>query len=276
MHSGFLQTIASDFSPESMSKLFDIPTCIPDLTGCIVKCEHAEATNSHKYHICKCTWDRPNFSPVTVAVKVTRVLQPKNILDLTGRYDELLQEIRVWGRLQNEHILPVLGYVCGHGHLPSLVFPWMENGNLTNFLREHESLERGERFRLLQDIALALQYLHAIAVVHGDLTGDNILVDSYGRAFVTGVGLSKRLDEIESRSEYGDSIRSATIRWIAPELVDDEEETFPTSKSDVWSFGCNMIHSHLRCSLGSCPGGPFDLTTFPFNYLQKRCPHYHQ
>ncbi|KAG1781796.1 kinase-like domain-containing protein, partial [Suillus placidus] len=118
----------------------------------------------------------------------------------------------------------------------------MENGNLTNFLREHEALERGERFRLLQDIASALQYLHVIAVVHGDLTGDNILVDSYGRAFVTGVGLSKRLNEIASNTEssLGD-MRSATIRWIAPELVDDEE-TFPTSKSDVWSFGCNMIH----------------------------------
>jgi serine/threonine protein kinase len=112
-----------------------------------------------------------------VAVKVIRVLQPNNILDLTERYEELLQEIRVWGRLQNEHILPVLGHVYGHGHLPSLVFPWMENGSLTNFLREHETLERGERFRLvgssdpiwhlctnefpyvqLQDVALALQY----------------------------------------------------------------------------------------------------------------------
>lgn len=108
-----------------------------------------------------------------MAVKVIRVLQPNNILDLTERYEELLQEIRVWGRLQNEHILPVLGHVYGHGHLPSLVFPWMENGSLTNFLREHETLERGERFRLLQDVALALQYLHCIAVVHGDLTGQH-------------------------------------------------------------------------------------------------------
>ncbi|KAG2347894.1 hypothetical protein BDR05DRAFT_591192 [Suillus weaverae] len=153
-----------------MSKVFEIPTCIPDLTHHIVKGEHPEAANSHKYHISKCTWDRPNHSPITVAVKVIRVLQPKNVLDLTERYDELLQEIRVWGRLQNEHVLPVLGHVYGHGHLPSLVFPWMENGSLTNFLREHETLDRGERFRLLQDIASALQYLHIIAVVHGDLT----------------------------------------------------------------------------------------------------------
>ncbi|KAG2364534.1 hypothetical protein BDR07DRAFT_774946 [Suillus spraguei] len=58
-----------------MSDVFKIPTCIPDLTDYIVKGEHPEATNSH-YHISKCTWDRPNYSPITVAVKVIRVLQP--------------------------------------------------------------------------------------------------------------------------------------------------------------------------------------------------------
>jgi serine/threonine protein kinase len=121
---------------------------------------------------------------------------------------------------------------------------------------------------------------------------DNILVDWQGRAFVTGVGLSKRLNEFAFSTESGSGdIRSATIRWIAPELV-DVEETFPTSKSDVWSFGCNMIHVHqlilqylslryvsndyLRCFLGSYPGRQFDLTTFPSNYLQKRYHHYHQ
>lgn len=248
-----------------MSNVFEIPTCIPDLTDYIVKGEHPEATNSH-YHISKCTWDRPNYSPVLVAVKVIRVLQP---LDLTERYDELLQEIRVWGRLQNEHILPVLGHVRGHGYLPSLVFPWMENGSLTNFLRERQTLERGERYRLLLDIALALQYLHVIAVVHGDLTGDNILVDWQGRAFVTGVGLSKRLNEIASNgseSSLGDN-RSATIRWIAPELVDDKE-SFPTAKSDVWSFGCNMIH----VLSGQLPWWPIRSNYIPLQLLCKEVP----
>jgi hypothetical protein len=93
--------------------------------------------------------DNQILSHLQVAVKVITVRQPENASNLTKKHDELLQEIRVWGRLQNEHILPVLGYVHGHGHLPSLVFPWMQNGSLTTFLREHKSLERGERFRLV-------------------------------------------------------------------------------------------------------------------------------
>ncbi|KAG2103160.1 hypothetical protein BD769DRAFT_169197 [Suillus cothurnatus] len=141
-----------------MSKVFEIPACIPNLTDHIVKVKgELEATNSRD-HISKCTWNRPNYSLVTVAVKVVGVLQPEDDSDLAKRHDELLEEIKVWGRLQNEHILPVLGHAYGHGRLPSLVFPWMENGSLTNFLRGHKTLERGERFRLLQDIASALQY----------------------------------------------------------------------------------------------------------------------
>ncbi|KAG1750244.1 kinase-like domain-containing protein [Suillus lakei] len=249
-----------------MLKAFEIPTCIPDLTDQIVKGEHPEVTSSHG-DIYKSSWDRPNSESSPVAVKVIRVLQPDNVLHLTKRTNEIIQEIKVWGRLQNEHILPVLGHVYGHGLLPSLVLPWMDNGSLTSFLSKCTTLERGERFRLLQDIASALQYLHVIAVVHGDLTGDNILVDSHGRAFVTGVGLSKRLNEIVSEPESGSAnTRSATLRWIAPELLD--EEAFPTSKSDVWSFGCNMIH----VLSGQLPWWSIRSHQVPFHLLANDAP----
>ncbi|KAG0700561.1 heterokaryon incompatibility protein-domain-containing protein [Suillus ampliporus] len=37
--------------------------------------------------------------------------------------------------------------------------------------------------------------------------------------------------------------RPGAIRWTAPELLkDDMKNILPTFKSDVWSFGCNMIH----------------------------------
>lgn len=66
----------------------------------------------------------------------------------------------------------------------------------------------------------------------------NILVDSHGRAFVTDVGISMMLDDI-AESEPS---RRGAISWTAPELADHTENMLPTSKSDVWSFGCNMIH----------------------------------
>ncbi|OJA09362.1 hypothetical protein AZE42_05980 [Rhizopogon vesiculosus] len=51
------------------------------------------------------------------------------------------------------------------------------------------------------------------------------------------------LDEVvESGPFYGS--RLGAVRWAAPELMVTRSFSirFPTSKSDVWSFGCNMIH----------------------------------
>lgn len=69
--------------------------------------------------------------------------------DLT-KQRELRRKIKVWARLQNEHVLPLLGLCHGYGALPGLVSPWMDNGSLMYFLyRRHKALMRYERFCLV-------------------------------------------------------------------------------------------------------------------------------
>ncbi|KAG1890496.1 kinase-like domain-containing protein [Suillus fuscotomentosus] len=68
----------------------------------------------------------------------------------------------------------------------------------------------------------------------------NILVDSNGRAFVKGSGLSTMLNEIAESGS--DETRLGDVPWTAPELMINSSSGLPTSQSDVWSFGCNMIH----------------------------------
>jgi serine/threonine protein kinase len=67
------------------------------------------------------------------------------------------------------------------------------------------------------------------------------LINASGRALVTDIGLSTMLDDV---AESGfDGNRPGTLRWTAPELLSERDEyRLPTSKSDVWSFACNMIH----------------------------------
>jgi len=58
-------------------------------------------------------------------------------------------------------------------------------------------------------------------------------------------GLSVVVVEFMASSNYT-SVFSGTVRWIAPELVavPDEEDTItiPTTQSDIYSFGCVMLH----------------------------------
>jgi serine/threonine protein kinase len=73
----------------------------------------------------------------------------------------------------------------------------------------------------------------------------NVLVDSNGRAFVRGSGLSTMLNEIAESKAHETHL--GDIRWTAPELVvnvDNFSNRLLTSKSDVWSFGCIMVHVH--------------------------------
>lgn len=77
---------------------------------------------------------------------------PHDLEDLTNRCYHLRRKIKIWGRLQHEHILPLLGVVHGLGYspLPGLVTPWVDNGTLQNFLsRRQNTLTRFERFCLV-------------------------------------------------------------------------------------------------------------------------------
>jgi len=93
--------------------------------------------------------DQRTLNTTQVSVKVIRV-RNTDPSHLTMISDRLIREIKVWGRLQNDHILPLLGLFQGYGPLPGLVSPLMDNGTLVEFLhRRHDTLTRCERFRLV-------------------------------------------------------------------------------------------------------------------------------
>ncbi|KIJ12111.1 hypothetical protein PAXINDRAFT_171393, partial [Paxillus involutus ATCC 200175] len=136
------------------------------------------------------------------------------------------------------------------GRFPALVCPWLENGPLTSYLeRGHDTLKPVERFSLISDAASGLQYLHSQLIVHGDLSGSNVLVDANGRACISDFGLSTLLTELGGSTYATSSHTQGTLRWTAPELLDtqvpDDEDNlpdiYPTPQSDVYSFGRIML-----------------------------------
>jgi len=77
-------------------------------------------------------------------------MKTPNLRDLVIAGNHLRQKIKMWARLQHEHVLPLLGLFWGHEPLPGLVSPWMSNGNLIKFLDKHRNVfTQYERFRLV-------------------------------------------------------------------------------------------------------------------------------
>ncbi|KIK79065.1 hypothetical protein PAXRUDRAFT_296367 [Paxillus rubicundulus Ve08.2h10] len=138
----------------------------------------------------------------------------------------------------------------GFGQFPAMVCPWLENGSLTSYLeRQHDALKPVERLLLISNVAEGLQYLHSQSVVHGDLSGSNVLIDADGRACISDFGLSMLLTQLGGSTYATSRLAEGTLRWTAPELLDlqvseDEENPLhvnPTPQSDVYSFGSIML-----------------------------------
>jgi len=183
-----------------------------------------------------------NNEVVQVAVKTVRTFELDDEASVQKKSRRVRRELRVWGRLKHECILPLLGVARNFGPYPAMVCPWIRDGTLTGFLvRQHDTLSSQDKFSLLNDIALGLQYLHSKSVVHGDLTGSNVLVQGNGRACLADFGLSTMVLEFISPSYLTNTI-AGNIRWAAAELFDlpkDENNTVVSLsvECDIYSFG---------------------------------------
>ena len=88
------------------------------------------------------------------------------------------------------------------------------------------------------EVAQGMQYIHSEGVVHGDLRGDNILLDADLHVKIADFGLTRLVEATVTRSG------ALHLNFAAPELfgsfLDDASDDVPprTQKSDVYSFGC--------------------------------------
>ncbi|KAF9238956.1 kinase-like domain-containing protein, partial [Melanogaster broomeanus] len=157
----------------------------------------------------------------------------------------LRREIGVWLGLNHDNIVPLFGTTTDFGQFPAMVCPWLENGQLSSYLgRRGDSLTMGERLALISCVTV-----HSQSVVHGDLSGSNVLIDDKGRACITDFGLSMLLTELGG-STFATSVQAGgTLRWAAPENLhlndsgdrEDIPKVSPTTRSDIYSFGRIML-----------------------------------
>ncbi|KAF8437619.1 kinase-like domain-containing protein [Boletus edulis BED1] len=192
-----------------------------------------------------------NGQSIRVAIKAIKTYSGEDV-NLSKKKKRLWREIKVWLDLRHDNVLPLLGTSMGFGRFPAMVCPWVENGVLTSYLEgRYSSLSVIEILGLLNSVASGLQYLHSRSVVHGDLSGSNVLIHEGGRACITDFGLSMLLTELGA-STFATSFHArGTLRWMAPELLDlevpkddvveDSSRVGPTTQSDVYSFGSIML-----------------------------------
>ncbi|KAK6996948.1 kinase-like domain-containing protein, partial [Favolaschia claudopus] len=166
----------------------------------------------------------------TVSVKVMRVYQEA---DVEALLKEFHREALIWRQLSHPNLLPFFGayYLQSSKRQLCLVSPWMDNGDVSRYLKTHP--EQVNRLSLVLDVALGLDHLHGRKLVHGDLKAINVLVTRSGRAVLADFGLSSVTD---SKILLSTSTKAAgTMRWQAPELFQGSPNSFA---SDMYAFSC--------------------------------------
>ncbi|KAF9447814.1 kinase-like protein [Macrolepiota fuliginosa MF-IS2] len=181
---------------------------------------------------------RGRYKGKSICLKIVRVSAYQG--DEPQLLSAYAEELALWAHLSHPNVLPLYGvYVDSRIQWPCLVSPWMENGNLCDFLKKDHP--RDLRMLLVSDIVNGLCYLHELGIVHCDLKGQNVLVSSDKRAVIADFGISH-----VATSAIGTASFKGTINWSAPELfdvivgevVDGKDYPRPTTASDIWSFGC--------------------------------------
>ncbi|OAX41300.1 kinase-like protein [Rhizopogon vinicolor AM-OR11-026] len=227
----------SPLGPEAMLK---------DLIGSITKVEDYPVARGGFGEIWKCIHET-DLGPVLVAVKSLLTCTSDQVGEaMEKKTKRIRRELKICLRLKHPNILHVHGYTSGFGPFIAIVSSWADNGNLTTYLkREGTSLTIVKRFQILRDVAAGLQYLHSNNIIHGDLTGLNVLIHGDGTACLADFGLSLLYSDIVSISQASwTSGFHGNFRWLAPELLGMSEDNLPVRPrkySDIYSFGNIML-----------------------------------
>ncbi|KAG0612476.1 hypothetical protein M758_6G031100 [Ceratodon purpureus] len=159
------------------------------------------------------------------------------------------------GRSRHRNLVSLLGWCYEKGEL-FLVYEFMENGWLEDFLQPTNGakpLPWTSRFRILEGIAAALDYLHSgcqqKCILHKDIKPRNVMLDNHMTAKLADFGLQS-IAEIKSSKTEVDP-------YMAPELLISGDDSAASVKSDVYSFG--MLALEVVCGRSPHTKGKEDL-----------------
>lgn len=131
---------------------------------------------------------KAHWGAATVCVKVLKT--SLMMIDDTT-IEEFHREVEFLQRTRHPNLVRFFGagtMPTAHDHdAPFLVLEFVENGSLMSQL-QRELLTWELRFRLLEDIAHGMEYIHDLGLLHRDLKSANVLVTAQMRAKVSDFG----------------------------------------------------------------------------------------
>ena len=187
--------------------------------------------------------------------------------DLSLLKKKFIAEARILAKLDAPNIVKV--YDSGIDDTTNLPYFVMDEivykDGLPHTLDDVDTTELSENFVKMwfEDLAAALDYIHAMGIVHRDIKGGNVLLRSDKHVMLSDFGLSKVINEelseelqiprtvvsfVKKGSAMAEAVKGSA-GYMAPEVANGE---LATRNSDVYSLG--VVFFRLLTGLWHEPG----------------------
>ncbi|XP_043544964.1 mitogen-activated protein kinase kinase kinase 1 isoform X1 [Chiloscyllium plagiosum] len=150
----------------------------------------------------------------------------------------LREEIRMMSRLNHPNIIRMLGATCEKSNY-NLFVEWMAGGSVSHLLNKYGAFKEQVIINYNEQLLRGLAYLHENQIIHRDIKGANLLIDSTGqRLRIADFGAAARLASKGTGAGEFQGQLLGTIAFMAPEVLRGQQYG---RSCDVWSVGCVII-----------------------------------
>jgi eukaryotic-like serine/threonine-protein kinase len=206
--------------------------------------EDAEPRNLGRYRVLRRLGDGGMstvylaYDPVAIRPVAIKLLADHLAGD-RGSIDRFQREARLGQDLHFRHLVRTLG--CERDAAtgrPFLILEYVDGPSCQFLLDRTGPLAVRDAVRIVLDVAMALEYLHARRLVHRDIKPGNILLTTSGVAKLGDLGLAKRTDEDSDLTGLHQGFGTS---WYMPyEQVLNAR--FVDGRSDIFALGATLYH----------------------------------